>query len=106
MIPCPKCGNDDYNESRQCPAFGGKPVCITCCYNCEDYDPENFQCRWHLRHPAIDHKGEVYKLDRLIDKKAKQMEHFYLNNKPWVAVKIEHEMNYLKRQRAELLRKG
>lgn len=102
MISCPKCGSEDYHESRQCPAFDGRPVCISCCYSCEDYNSENYRCNWHIRHPKPDHRGELYKLDNLINKKAAQMQWYYEHNKPWIAEKIEAEMNYLKRQRTTL----
>lgn len=104
MIACPKCGRA-YHESRQCPAFGGRPVCCRCCRKCEDYDLVNFRCRWQLRHPTVNRGDELAKLDRIIERKAAQMEWYYTHNKPWIAEKIEIEMNKLKRQKAELLEK-
>lgn len=51
LIPCPNCGNTKYKESRQCPKYEGKSVCIKCCYKCKHYcsDPRSlYNCRFYI----------------------------------------------------------
>lgn len=56
---CPSCGSTSYRESRQCPAYGGTPVCISCCMSCEDYSPDGIPCRWYIHHPVRDIRKEI-----------------------------------------------
>lgn len=104
-MTCPKCGNQDDRVSRQCPKMDGQAVCIRCCTECCYYDPDPvsiYACRYHICNPKPDYKGELYKLDRQIATKEKQIDHFYRTNKPWIAQKIESELSWVRRQRAEL----
>lgn len=107
MTPCPKCGNMDYRVSRQCPKMDGEAVCVRCCTECCYYnpDPMGLACRYYIYNPKPDYRGEIYKLDRQIETKERQVEHFYSSNKPWIAEKIEAELGWIKRQKAELEKK-
>lgn len=108
MTTCPKCGNQDYRVSRQCPQMDGQAVCQRCCDECcyYDNDPTSiYACRYHICNPKPDYKGELYKLDRQIDTKEKQIEYFYRISKPWIAEKIESELSWTRHQRVELERK-
>ncbi|WP_251616175.1 hypothetical protein [Senimuribacter intestinalis] len=107
MIPCPKCGNLDYHAARQCPQFGGKPVCTRCCMECAYYDPSpmGLHCRYHIYNPKPDYRGEIEKLSRQIAVKERQVEHFYQSDRPWIAEKIERETSWLRRQKREWERK-
>ncbi|WP_338547413.1 hypothetical protein V1225_01740 [Emergencia sp. JLR.KK010] len=107
MIPCPKCGNLDYHAARQCPQFGGKPVCTSCCMECAYYDPSpmGLHCRYHIYNPKPDYRGEIEKLSRQIAVKERQIKHFYQNDKPWIAEKIERETSWLRAKRREWERK-
>lgn len=54
MYVCPKCGNMDVRESRQCPKLSGRPVCIRCCHECIEYDRDpgsTWPCRYYINHP-------------------------------------------------------
>ena len=107
MIPCPRCGNQDYREARQCPQYDGRPVCIRCCQECGYYDPSPMalHCRWHIHHPKPDYRAEIEKLTRQIRTKERQVEHFYQENKPWIAEKIEAELSWIRHDRRELEKK-
>ncbi len=107
MIPCPKCGNFEYRESRQCPQYDGAPVCIRCCQECGYYDPSpmGLPCRYYIYNPRPDYDGEIDKLRRQIEIKERQIEHFYQNDKPWIAEKIEREASWLRGQKREWERK-
>ena len=56
---CPACGSTQFKEARQCPAHGGKPVCITCCMSCVEYSPDGIPCRWYIHHPVRDYAREI-----------------------------------------------
>ena len=107
MIPCPKCGNFEYRESRQCPQYDGAPVCIRCCQECGYYDPSpmGLPCRYYIYNPRPDYDGEIDKLRRQIEIKERQIEHFYQNDKPWIAEKIEREASWLRAKKREWERK-
>lgn len=107
MIPCPKCGNLDYHAARQCPQFGGKPVCTRCCMECTYYERGAilYPCRYHIRNPKPDYSGEIEKLRKQIEIKERQVEHFYQKDKPWIAEKIEREASWLRGQKREWERK-
>ncbi|NBH61595.1 hypothetical protein D1155_08030 [Anaerotruncus sp. 80] len=107
MIPCPKCGNFDYREGRCCPQYDGKPVCIRCCRECGYYNPSpmGLHCRYYIYNPRPDYDGEIDKLRRQIEIKERQAEHFYRDNKPWIAEKIEREVSWLRGQKREWERK-
>lgn len=57
---CPKCGESDAREWRQCPEHGGEPVCVRCCKACSYYDPNGmsiYTCRfWIVNRKARDGK--------------------------------------------------
>lgn len=108
MIPCPKCGNQDYRSSRQCPMMDGQAVCARCCTECVYYDTDPlsiYACRYYIVNPKPDYRGEIYKLNRQIEMKERQIEHFYSTNKPWIAQKVEAELSWIRHQRAEMKRK-
>lgn len=53
MYVCPKCGNMDAREWRQCPLIDGAAVCIRCCSECHYYDPDPrdpWACRFYIMH--------------------------------------------------------
>lgn len=104
MIPCPSCGNQEYHESRQCPKYDGQSVCIRCCRECGYYDPSPMalRCRWHISHPRQDYQAEIEKLTRQIRIKEKQAEHFYKNDQPWIAEKIEAELSWIRHDRRKM----
>jgi hypothetical protein len=54
MYVCPKCGNMDVRETRQCPMFDCKPVCVRCCKECLYYDSDPrdpWACRFYINNP-------------------------------------------------------
>ena len=69
MTPCPKCGNQHYKESRQCPEHSGLPVCIRCCRECAYYDPDpcGLKCRWYINHQETDYQSEIEKINQKIN---------------------------------------
>lgn len=40
MYKCPKCGNLNPRETRQCPLMARQAVCIRCCQECNYYEPD------------------------------------------------------------------
>lgn len=57
---------------------------------------------YHVRNPKRDYKAELEKLDRRIDYKMRQIEHFYNTSRPRVAEKIEFEVISLMTEKKEL----
>ncbi len=56
---CPVCLSTEFRESRQCPAKGGKSVCISCCYKCAYLATDRIVCRYYTNSP------EAKKLEEL-----------------------------------------
>ena len=101
--PCPNCASTDYKESRQCPRFDGKPVCITCCRACEYYNfGHGLTCMYRVRNPMPNYRDEIEKLNKSISYKMRQVDHFYQSNRPRVAEKIEFEVISLMAKKKEL----
>lgn len=105
MITCPKCGNYDYRESRQCPQFDGHPVCIRCCYECSYYDAETYHCLYHLSHPRVDYDREICLVEQQIISAERKVRRLYEKNWPGKAEKLERDVALLLRKRRELERK-
>lgn len=107
MIPCPKCGNFEYRESRQCPQLDGALVCIRCCMECGYYEHNALTapCRYHVYNPKPDYRSEIEKLERQIAVKERQIERFYQNDKSWIAEKIEKEASWLRGEKRKWERK-
>lgn len=106
MIACPKCGNLGSKHWRQCPQMNSQPVCLRCCMECGYYDPGNlFPCRYHIENPRPDYAGELYKLNNRIARKKEQIERFYRMNKPWVANRMEGELQLMYRDLKSLKEK-
>jgi len=107
MIPCPKCGNLDYHAARQCPQYDGAPVCTRGCMECTYYEHGAmlYPCRYHVHNPKPDYRGEIEKLSRQIETKERQIKHFYQNDKPWIAEKIERETSWIRAKKREWERK-
>lgn len=56
MICCPNCGSRNYKESRQCPQYGGLPVCVVCCRACKYYNQDSnnlYICKFYIKHPQL-----------------------------------------------------
>ena len=105
MIPCPKCGNYDYREARQCPQFDSEPVCIRCCHECCYYDFENYHCRYYLSHPRVDYDRELVLVNQQISAVEQKVRRLYEINWPKKAEKLERDIAKLMRKRRELERK-
>ncbi len=50
-MKCSICGGTGFRESRQCPAHGGKTVCISCCYKCSYHAADWIACRYYTNSP-------------------------------------------------------
>lgn len=101
---CPSCKSTAFKESRQCPRYDGKPVCIDCCYSCQYYNSEvgNLKCRFYIYNPKIDYDADIEKVTRQIRYKMSLAEEFYEKSMPRVAEKIELEIIKLTAQKREL----
>ena len=64
-MSCPLCGIVA-KETRQCPQYYGKPVCVAHCYQCVYYDRDprvTLTCRWRIYNkPKIDHETIIKNL--------------------------------------------
>lgn len=108
MTPCPKCGNYDYREGRQCPEYGGKTVCITCCMECVYYSREVIgpACRWHINHPQVNWAAEVIKVQQQITHTERRVRRLYELNWPKKAAAVEVDLKnlYAKKRKLEAKR--
>lgn len=104
MKPCPKCGNYDYRESRQCPQYNGEPVCIRCCMECGYYDPDpmGLRCRYHLSHPRANWDAEIKKVDQQIVHAEAKVRRLYELNWPKKAEQLELDVKSLIARKQEL----
>lgn len=104
MTPCPKCGNYDYRVSRQCPQYGGEPVCIRCCYECIYYDPKSMgpKCRWYLSHPQTDWAAEIIKVQQQIIHTENRVRRLYELNWPKKAAALEIDLKNLYAEKRKL----
>lgn len=53
MERCPKCGQMIGRETRQCPEYKSRPVCIDCCMKCDMYDSDpgtTWPCTFYIVH--------------------------------------------------------
>lgn len=105
MIPCPKCGNYDYRESRQCPEYEDEPVCIRCCYECCYYNAENHYCQYRLSHPKIDYNREIRLVEQQINVAEQKVRRLYEKNWPSKAERLERDVALLMKKRRDLERK-
>lgn len=100
---CPECKSTSFREARQCPKHEGTPVCINCCMACSYYNfGHGLTCMYYVRNPKTDYKAELEKVNRKIDYKMRQVEHFYSINRPRVAENIEFEIITLIAERRNL----
>ena len=67
---CPKCGESDAREWRQCPEHGGEPVCVNCCKICSYYDTDGrsiYTCRyWLVKNREIRDQAMIRKLRKML----------------------------------------
>lgn len=67
---CPKCGESDAREWRQCPEHGGEPVCVNCCKICSYYDTDGrsiYTCRyWLVKNREIRDQEMIRKLREML----------------------------------------
>lgn len=104
MTPCPKCGNYDWRSGRQCPQYGGEPVCIRCCRECIYYDPEpmGLACRWYLSHPQVNWATEIIKVQQQITHTENRVRRLYERNWPKKAAALEIDLKKLYAKKREL----
>lgn len=104
MKPCPRCGNYDYREARQCPQYEGEPVCIRCCHECDYYDPDplGLTCRYHLSHPKTNWELEIKKIDQQITYAETRVRRLYELNWPKKAERLEVDVRNLMVQKKKL----
>lgn len=66
---CPKCGESDAREWRQCPEHGGAPVCVHCCEVCSYYDTSGlsiYTCRYWIENRKARDKKMIRQLREML----------------------------------------
>ena len=99
---CPSCGSTSYRESRQCPAHGGTPVCISCCYSCEYLAEDRIICRYRIENPVRSVADEIAGLRRRAEHKKRQSQSLRRKGMHFAAYKVEEEWRMIWRDIREL----
>lgn len=108
---CPQCGTLGYSVGKVC-SRTGETICIDCCRSCEYYFFNeayvSHGCRYGVENLHSAPSKDEVKINQIrarIEEKYKKVEYFYQTDRPYIARKIECEINGLKMEMARLERR-